>query len=207
MSPNLPLESAVHSRHPEGDADETLVARAKANDIEALGELFVRHSATLRRLLLSVVGPTPDLDDLVQEVFLNVHKSLSGYRGAARFSTWLHRVAVNTALGHLRRPRRTVPIEREALEAKPSPTCDLHSLTVGREMVRRLYAILDTMSPKRRTALTLFKIHGVPQKEMCKLLGVPLAVVKSRIFFAKRELEKKAGADPYLAPLLSELSI
>ena len=187
--------------------ERELVAAAQAGDAEAFGELFVRHSTRVRRLLVSVIGPRAELDDLTQEVFLQVHRALPRFRGAARFSTWLHRITVNTALSHLRRPSgRLVTTAPELLaDRRDERGADAHAATVGREMVRRLYGILDTLSPKRRVAFTLFEIEGRSIAEVAELTGVAAAVAKSRIWFARREVTRKAGDDPYLGPLLEEL--
>jgi RNA polymerase sigma-70 factor (ECF subfamily) len=130
--------------------DDALVARLRAGDREALGQLFLRHANPVRRLLVSVMGPSDEVEDLVQDVFLGVHRSIAGFRGTARFSTWLHRIAVNTALSALRRPRRAVAVEPEDLDRHSDRASGVDTAVLVRERVRRLYAILDAMTPKRR---------------------------------------------------------
>lgn len=187
--------------------DLALVERAQAGDREAFGELFVRHSTTVRRLLASVVGPGADLDDLAQDVFVQVHRSLPRFRKESRFTTWLHRVTVNTAISHLRKPRgRAVPIEPQAIDrVAGNGASDPHRVHLGREMVQRLYRILDALTPKRRAAFAMFEIEGRSIAEVAEILGVPLTVAKSRIWFARREVKKRAAEDEYLGPLLEEL--
>jgi RNA polymerase sigma-70 factor (ECF subfamily) len=187
--------------------DLALVERAQTGDREALGELFVRHSASVRRLLASVVGPSGDLDDLAQDVFVQVHRSLPKFRKESRFTTWLHRVTVNTAISHLRKPRgRAVPTEPRVIDRVAGDgAADPHRVHLGREMVRRLYRILDALTPKRRAAYAMFEIEGRSIAEVAEILGVPTTVAKSRIWFARREVKKKAAGDEYLGPLLEEL--
>jgi RNA polymerase sigma-70 factor (ECF subfamily) len=184
--------------------DEALVLRIQQGETDALGELFLRHAQGVRRLLMSMMGSTLELDDLTQEVFLCVHRSISSFRGAARFSTWLHRVAVNTALSALRRPKRLMSVLPEELETH-ADTHDMESMVLGRETARRLYAVLGTMSDKRRIAWVLFEIEGKSIEETARLTDTSIPVVKSRIFFARKEMQKKAKADAYLAPLFDEL--
>jgi RNA polymerase sigma-70 factor (ECF subfamily) len=184
--------------------DEALIARIQAGETEALGDLFIKHAQGVRRLLISIMGTSRDLDDLAQEVFLAVHRSVLSFKGQSKFSTWLHRITVNTALSALRRPRRLTAVLQEDLDARPDPH-DLESEVSGREMVRRLYAVLSTMPHKRRVAFVLFEIEGRSIEETAELTGVPVPAAKSRIFFARRELFQKAKADAYLAPLLKEL--
>jgi len=191
---------------PAGD-EGAIIARARAGDRDAVGDLFVLHSPSVRRLLRSVLGPGEDLDDLTQEVFVRVHRSVARYRGDSAFSTWLHRLTVNTALSHLRTlGRRHLPTDPAsiALDMKDEAP-DTHDLAVGREMVRRLYAILDTISPKRRAAFTLFEIEGRDLAQLAELMGISKAAAKSRVWFARREVIKKAGNDPYLGTFLEEL--
>ena len=121
--------------------------------------------------------------------------------------TWLHRVTVNTAISFLRKPRgRVLPTEPQALDRVAGDSgADPHRAHVGREMVRRLYRVLDTLTPKRRVAYTLFEIEGRSIAEVASCLGVPITVAKSRIWFARREVVKKSAEDEYLGPLIAGL--
>lgn len=186
--------------------DQDLVRRAQAGDREAIGDLFVLHSQAVRRLLRSVIGPNADLDDLTQEVFLRVHRSLHGFKGKSRFATWLHRLTVNTAISHLRKMKnKNVLMDPAVLEVVAGDdSASVHESAIGREMVRRLYKILDTVSHKRRAAFTLFEIEGRSLASMAEILGISRASAKSRVWFARREITRKAGDDPYLGPLLAE---
>lgn len=192
---------------PEHYRDQVLVTRAQRGDRDALGELFMRHLSSVRRLLVSVLGPATDLDDLAQDVFLQVHRSLKKFRGDSRFTTWLHRIVINVAVSHLRKKTRAQKLaERLAADldredANQTP----HDSSLGKEMARRLYAILETVSPKRRAAFVLYHIEGRSLEELARLMGIPRATAKSRVWFARREVRKKAGQDVYLGPLLEEL--
>lgn len=205
MNDRLP-EPAADSGRP-GAGEETLVARARSGDGEALGALFVAHATATRRLLRSVLGPDDELDDLLQEVFVQVHRSIRGFRGDSGFSTWLHRLTVNTAVSHLRsRARR-----RARLEAPP-PLTSPASRDPGpddragaREMLRHLYAILEAMPVKRRVAFTLFELEGLTLEKLSQVLGVSVATAKSRVFFARREVIARAAADSCLAALIEEI--
>ncbi len=199
MKQPLPDEMGVPN------SDEALVAEYLRGNPNALGDLFIRHAPAVRRLTVSIMGPTQDLDDLVQNVFLNVHRSLHRFRGSARFTTWLHRITVNTALSALRKPKRHVPYPPEAFTQAKDPKNGIEETLVVHEMMCRLFKILDTLTPKRRIAFTLFAVEGLSLKEICDLTGAPSAVVKSRIFFARKEVFQKAGSDPCLSPLLDEL--
>jgi len=190
-------------RNPPLD-EATLVARARAGDREAAGELFTRHVAATRRLVLAVVGPRAPLDDLVQEIFLGAFLALARFRGEAAFATFLHRIAVRTCIDELRRRRRS----RE----DPGPVADTRSdrrgpddeLAAG-ELLVALDRLLGGLTPKRRVALALFVLEGRSLREIAALVGVPVAVVKSRIFFARRELLRQAADDAVLGPIVREV--
>ena len=171
----------------------------------SFGYLFERHGPRVRRLLIGLLGPCDELDDLVQEAFMGAYRSLHQFRGTARFTTWLHRIAVNTALSFLRKPRRSLAVAPVDLDRRESPGDNSEKAVLTREMVRRLYAVLETLSPKRRVALVLFEIEGCSIAEVAAMTGVSPPVAKSRIFFGRRELRKKAGRDDLLGPLLDEL--
>jgi RNA polymerase sigma-70 factor, ECF subfamily len=189
------------------DPDRALVLRAQEGDRDALGELFLRHAPAVRRLLAATLGPTSELDDLVQDVFVHVHRSLPSFRGDSLFTTWLHQVTVYAAYNHLRRPRnRWTCSEAEVLDALPDTSgASPHDNLVGQETLRRLYAALDRIKPKKRIAFLLFAVEGFSTQEVSELVGAPLPTVKSRIWFARRELIRKARQDPYLAAILEDV--
>jgi RNA polymerase sigma-70 factor (ECF subfamily) len=195
---------AEHETSPEANA---LVRRARGGDREALGELFLQHAPAVRRLLGSVIGPSGEIDDLVQEVFIQVHRALPGFRGDSQFSTWLHQIAVYAAYNHLRRLRgRMLFLEPERIPDLDSPEREgPHARLYGTEVQRRLHAVLDSIKPKKRVAFVLFAVQGHSVGEISELVGAPVPTVKSRIWFARRELRRKARRDPYLAQLLEEL--
>ncbi len=195
---------AENETTPEANA---LVRRAREGDREALGELFLQHAPAVRRLLGSVIGPSGEIDDLVQDVFVQVHKALPGFRGDSQFSTWLHQIAVYAAYNHLRRLRgRMLSLEPERIANLDMPEREgPHARLYGSEVMRRLHIILDSIKPKKRVAFVLFAVKGHSVGEIATLVGAPVPTVKSRIWFARRELRRKARRDPYLAQLLDEL--
>jgi RNA polymerase sigma-70 factor, ECF subfamily len=205
VSDRLP-EPAPKREGPDG-GEGALVARARSGDAEAIGALFVAHATATRRLLRSVLGPDDELDDLSQEVFVRVHRSIRGFRGESGFSTWLHRLIVNTAVDHLRsRARRRARLEAAPPLAPPaSREAGPEDRAAAREMLRRLYAILEAMPVKRRVAFTLFEFEGLSLEALREVLGISVQAAKSRVFFARREVIARAAADPRLAAWIEEI--
>lgn len=189
------------------DEDRPLVERAQEGDSQALGELFSRHAPMVRRLLAGLVGVEADLDDLVQDVFLQVHRSVHGFRGDSRFSTWLHQLTVYAGYNYLRKPRkRHIPVDPSTLSTTiDNRSASAYDRLLGRETLRRLYDVLDKIKPKKRIAFILYAVHGMSASEVAEYVGASMPTVKSRIWFARRELLRKARQDAYLSALLEEL--
>ena len=122
---NLPWDQAVAPPLTPGpvrlsrvDAtdDDSLVARCQAGDGTAFRALFMQHRADVARHVYRLTGPSADAEDLVQEVFFQVHRSLKDFRGQARFTTWLHRVTVNVVLMS-RRAAKSRPVFAAEVDA------------------------------------------------------------------------------------------
>src|SRR5205823_11217502 len=92
--------------------EELIVRRAAAGDAEAFRTLFLRHRSDVARLVYRMLNAPSDLEDVVQEVFVQVFRSLKDFRGQSKLSTWLHRVTVNVVLMH-RRSARSRPVLTE----------------------------------------------------------------------------------------------
>ena len=109
----LPRSSGAPARirevKPRMSDEDKLIERAAADDTAAFRELYDRHRADVARLVYRMLGGRGDLEDVIQEVFVQVHKSLKDFRGQSKFSTWLHRVTVNVVLMH-RRAARSRPV-------------------------------------------------------------------------------------------------
>jgi len=188
--------STVSIRRPSPAADAAedarLVAAAAAGDRGAFADLYRRHFDSVYARLTRVIGPVPDRDDLVQQIFLDVYRALARFRGDASFSTFLHRIVLNVAFEHLDRRRRGnaryQPAEAHQLEALIAPGASPEQRTRQREDLRRLFALLEDLSPKRRTAFVLVAVECLPLDEAAALLDANPAAVKQRVLEARREL-------------------
>ncbi len=186
--------------------DDDLVRRAQAGDASAFRALFVEHRAEVARLVQRMVGPRADLEDLVQEVFLQVHRSLDGFRGQSKFTTWLHRVTVNVVLMQRRSARsRPVLVEDTATEGRPDGGAWPDEEAARRERVRAFYRLLDRLADKKRTVYVLHEIDGRSPADIAKIVGAPVLTVRTRLFYARRELAEMLRDEPTLAALGHEL--
>jgi RNA polymerase sigma-70 factor (ECF subfamily) len=189
-------------------SDEDLVERARHGDRSAFRALFLAHRHTTARLLSRLV-PTNEIEDVTQEVFLQVHRSLDAFRGESRFSTWLYRLTMNVARMHLRRQKsrpkltlagqdETGQLERPELET-PQREAERN------ERMRALDRLLAGLSEKKREALVLHDFQGVPADEIAKILDVPVMTVRTRIFYGRRELYAALEREPALGALMQSV--
>ncbi|MFT3696461.1 MAG: RNA polymerase sigma factor [Kofleriaceae bacterium] len=179
--------------------DVLLVDRCLTGEPAATRELFRRHKNRVHASLFRVLGTNRDMDDLLQEAFLQVFQSLRGYRAEASLATWIDRVSVRVAYRYLsQRGRRvqTNPIVDEAEIPGGDQTDDRRQL--ARDGVRRLYDVLDEMGAAARLAFTLHEIDGRPLAEVADLVGSSVTATKLRVWRARKRLESVAAEDPVL---------
>jgi RNA polymerase sigma-70 factor (ECF subfamily) len=183
--------------------EESLIARAGAGDADAFRVLYTRHRSDVARLVYRMIGAQRDLDDVVQEVFFQVFRSLKDFRGQSKFSTWLHRVTVNVVLMHRRAARsRPTYTEEQAQDLTPdddhvAPDEDADR----RERVRAFSRLLDKLAEKKRIVFVLHELEGMAPAEIAKVVGAPVLTIRTRLFYARREIEAMLGEEPSLASL------
>jgi len=183
--------------------DDGVVARAAAGDPEAFRTLFVRHKSDVARLVYRMLNAPADLEDVVQEVFVQVFRSLKDFRGQSKFSTWLHRVTVNVVLMH-RRSARSRPVLTEEIpgelvgdELQTLPDEDVER----RERMRAFQRLLAKLADKKRVVFVLHELEGLSPTEIAEVVGAPVLTVRTRLFYARRELEAMMNEEPTLAGL------
>lgn len=201
-----PPTTAAHTgRVSEEDA---LVRRAATGDAEAFRGLFVRHRSDVARLVYRMLNGPSDLDDVVQEVFVQVFRSLKDFRGQSKFSTWLHRVTVNVVLMHRRSARsrpvltEEVPNELIADEGQTLPDEDAER----HERMRAFQRLLARLADKKRIVFVLHELEGMSPAEISEVVGAPVLTVRTRLFYARRELEALLPEEPALANLRARFS-
>jgi RNA polymerase sigma-70 factor (ECF subfamily) len=202
------VTSASEDRAHRDAADaDVLVPRAQKGDRDAFAQLFRSHRGDVARLVYRMLGPTPDAEDVVQEVFLQVHKSLGEFRGQAKFSTWLHRVSVNVVL-MVRRAARSRPVfsgeSRDEIEPDRGLLPDED--VARRARIAAFRRLLDRLPEKKRTVFELHELEGMSPAEISEVVGAPVLTVRTRLFYARRELAAMMGDEPALAQLTEELS-
>jgi RNA polymerase sigma-70 factor (ECF subfamily) len=160
---------------------DDLVKRAAAGDRHAQEGVYELLNNRVFRTILRIVGQA-DADDVTQDAFVNIFKKMHTFRFDSDFATWAHRLAVNDALQHLRRARKTSMVsldESWAVTSAPQQELD------ARELLERALARLDA---EQRLILELKEVDKLPYGEIAEVLGIPEGTVGSRLNRARRDL-------------------
>jgi RNA polymerase sigma-70 factor, ECF subfamily len=201
--PHMTRESIHHGALRDASDVDDVVTRAAAGEAEAFRTLFLRHKSDVARLVYRMLNAPSDLEDVVQEVFVQVFRSLKDFRGQAKFSTWLHRVTVNVVLMH-RRSARSRPVLTEELPGEL--VADDHQTLPDedvdrRERMRAFQRLLSRLADKKRVVFVLHELEGMAPAEIADVVGAPVLTVRTRLFYARRELEAMLAEEPTLAAL------
>jgi RNA polymerase sigma-70 factor (ECF subfamily) len=210
VAPAVPsAHPAVVRRAPMADID-VLIASAQRGDARAMRLLLERHRGDVARVAFRVLGPTADLEDVVQEALVQIYRSLPSYEGHSKFSTWLYRVVTNVARMHLRRQRsrpRLTSASDEALASHASPAAPPDSDAERSERMEALYRHLSALSDKKRTVLVLHDLAGLSAAEIAEIVEAPVLTVRTRLFYARKELYAQLASDPALSELVGLLRV
>lgn len=188
--------------------DAAVVAQVRSGDADAFRSLVERHSERVFRLAYRITGNEATAEDAVQETFLRAFRWLSRFDERAQFGTWLHRIAVNTALEIMRKQRRHItlretphqrdqPDRPDPLDAVPSTAPGPERLALSLEVERAVKAAMGELTPLERAAFVLRHFEGRSIAEICAFLELGESAGKHAVFRAVRKLR---GA---LAPLVA----
>ncbi|MBW2359577.1 MAG: RNA polymerase sigma factor [Deltaproteobacteria bacterium] len=173
------------------DEDVALMLAFRSGDVAAFDQLFRRWSGPLLRYIDRMVRDLATAEELVQEVFIRVHRARERYSPDARFSTWLYRIATNLALNELRRPRHR-SVHRSTDEDGAAPLPDRAASTEDLVDARRLGAAAERalleLPEKQRAALCLTAVEGLSYAEVAEALEVTEKAVKSLVHRARSSL-------------------
>jgi RNA polymerase sigma-70 factor (ECF subfamily) len=194
--------TADSARPAEAQDDLELARRCAAGEVAAQRQLFRDYRVRVHRTLYRILGSNADMEDLVQDVFLEVFRSLDRFRGEAKLSTWIARITTRVAMHYIgRRKPAAHSLDGLSVEvAAGDPSAE--DLALVREAAARLYRALERVDPVQRVAFALHVIEGLPLREVADMTESSLVATKSRVWRARREIEKRARRDPLLAGFL-----
>ena len=198
----------VQTSHRQADA----VTRAQTGDHDAFSELYWQHKRRIFALCMHMVRDFALAEDLTQETFLQLYRKIASFRSESAFTTWLHRLAVNTVLMHLRKRALALVSLDHLME-------DIPEKQVGRNFGTRdlmqagvtdrldIDRVIDNMAPGYRSVFLLHDIHGFDHKEIAGLLNCSRGNTKSQLHKARRILRnaltvESSSLDPGNKPSL-----
>lgn len=184
-----------------GKSEEQLIERCKAGDTACYGELVRLHQDKVFNMLYYTIGDYDAAQDAAQEAFLKAYKALGKFRGNSSFSTWLHRIAMNTARSMERKSKsgpRMVPLERprdnddgrynETHGSEDDNPVDRAAMAEEKEIIHRA---LDRLSFDHRRLIVLRDIEGHDYSEIAEILQCPRGTIKSRLHRARTRLREE----------------
>ncbi len=181
--------------------DLDLARRCVSGDRTAQRDFFQRERQRVHAILYRIVGSNADMEDLLQEVFIQVFRSMGGFRGEASLATWLDRIAVRVAYAYLAKRRNdTIRLSVVPEPVSTEPGADQRMMT--REATRRFYSALDAIAVAQRVAFTLHVIDGRPLKDVATAMTASVVATKVRVWRAWRAIQQAAERDPLIADLL-----
>jgi RNA polymerase sigma-70 factor (ECF subfamily) len=191
------------------NSESELLRRAQAGDQSAFGELMQAHYEPTFRLVQSILHDEHAARDVCQEIWLSIWRNIGKFRGDAKFSTWIHPIAVRRAIDHLRsrnrRLSRFLPFltgeESETDERGPRTPEPVAEGTPRDDAERderklRFERALESLPPKHRAVLALREVNGLSYDEIADALSIRRGTVMSRLFNARRMLAQKLGELP-----------
>ena len=184
--------------------DLDLARRASSGDRVAQRELFTSQRAGVHHALFRILGSNRELEDLLQDAFIEIFRALPSFRGDSTLGRWCQTIAVRVAYLAISR-RRPPSVDLALVEDVVASDADVRRQMLAREATRRLYAALDRIEAKQRIAYALAAIDGKSLAEVAELTSSSVFAVKTRVWRARRELWRRAQKDAVLSAYLDEL--
>jgi RNA polymerase sigma-70 factor (ECF subfamily) len=178
--------------------EKELVQRTRARDLDAYAELMQRYQRRIYALVYNMTGNNEDTEDLIQDIFLKAYSALEKFQGKSSFYTWVYRIAVNRTINFVKKRKKRQAaslndvdsgIERDEayveLSSRSTPFRDARNS----EIFEKLNAALQKLSEKHRAVVVMHDIEGIPHDRIAEIIGVSSGTVRSRLFYARRQLQ------------------
>ena len=185
-------------------SDEELVALSQGGDLDSFNQLVLRWERPIYALAYRVIGREEEARDVAQETFLRAFRALKGFKGQAKFSSWLYRITLNLCRDWMRREKRApvaqAPegVDLVELAGEATPAESIEALVGRRQLGRAVSKAMAMLPEEQRTAIILKEYHGLTFQEIAELLDCPLSTVKTRLYqglsVVRKQLQQ-AGVD------------
>jgi len=187
----------------ESSIDIDLVSLAQDGDTRAFDELVRRYTPKLYGMIYNMTSNREDTADLLQDVFAKAYRSLKRFMGRSAFYTWIYSIAVNMTLNFLKKRGRYHKVSLDDVDAGIENDPEFIKVTTANggtlrdvnvhELQKKLNEAMMRLSEDHRTVVTLYDIQGLQHSEISKILGVSEGTVRSRLFYAHRQLQNFLG--------------
>ena len=180
------------------EEDQLLVERAQNGDTSAFDVLVMKYSGKLYGLIYHMTSNREDTSDLLQDVFARAYRSLKRFRGQSAFYTWIYTIATNLTLNFLKKRGRRQTYSLDDIDQGIERDQEFIEATSGsdpfreaglNELQQKLNEAMMKLSEDHRAVVTMFDIQGLPHAEIAKIVKVSEGTVRSRLFYAHRQLQ------------------
>lgn len=171
--------------------EKILLEQIRQGNDRAFEQLVQGHASQILSLAYRLVGDRSEAEDIAQEAFLRLHRSLASFRGDSKISTWLYRTVSRLAIDHLRREKRRRTLfffrrgddeeQPDPLDSAATPDPSPRDELLARETQGRLNAVLKKLSPRQRAVFILRHQEELPLKEIAQILGLEEGTVKAHL--------------------------
>jgi RNA polymerase sigma-70 factor, ECF subfamily len=188
-------------------SDEELVERSVAGDTDSFNQLILRWERPIYALAYRQIGREDDARDVVQEAFLRAFRALPGFKGQAKFSSWLYRITLNLCRDWVRRQKRApfvaTPEGVEDVSELATPDTSAESIedvVARKDLSQRVARAMRVLPEEQRSAILLKEYHGLTFQEIADLQGCPLSTVKTRLYQGLTVLRRELGRTGAMEP-------
>jgi RNA polymerase sigma-70 factor (ECF subfamily) len=165
------------------------IERARAGDMQAFRRLYDRYLPRVARHVTRLIGPDGEVEDVVQNVFVEVYRSLERFRGDSKFSTWLYQVTWNVSMTHLRGQQDVTFVDLTALRQFAAHD-EAWSKLRARDKLRTLYAALERLNDDYRESFVLYEIEGMTLREIAEMTDTSINTIASRVRRARDQIRE-----------------
>jgi RNA polymerase sigma-70 factor, ECF subfamily len=168
--------------------DSALAAACQAGDLRAYERLFALHGSRMKNLARNLLGNPLDAEDAVQETFLKIQRSISGFRGQSSFVTWTFRILVNTCHDARRKRTRKKEVAHEDLVGGDAPPIEPRAPGSHPSLKMALERALAELTQHQRDVFLLYEVEGFKHSQIAETLEITEAASKNTLFQAKKNL-------------------
>ena len=182
--------------------DSQWVELAKIGDTAAFDKLVNLYHSRIYTLTYQMTSNREDAEDLTQEIFVKAFEALPRFKGRSSFYTWLYRIGINKTINYRKKRNRNRPLSLDAMEQEVKQDESYHDLSSKDSPLRnlslselqlKLNEAMQRLSEKQRTVVVMHDMQGMPHDEIAKVVGVSVGTIRSRLFYARRQLQADLG--------------